>query len=105
MGREYLRVFKLFDVEEVKAHLLIWGDLSADCAACRHLGIDFYAAKSCPQCGTSFQYVTSRRFETHPGERFHLVRRMQDKRPDLAPVDYTDYAKTLGQKKARDFFG
>ena len=105
MGREYLRVFQLFDIEEVKAHLLIVGDLMADCAACRALGIDPYGAKTCPQCGTTFKYITSRRFETHPGERFQLVRRMQEKRPDLVSMDYSDYSKTLGKKKARDFFG
>lgn len=105
MGREYLRVFQSFDIEEVKAHLLIAGDLSADCASCRTLGIDPYSAKSCPQCGAAFKYMTSRRLETHPGERFQLVRRMQGKRPDLVWIDYTDYSKTLGQKKARDFFG
>jgi hypothetical protein len=104
MAREYLRVYQEFDIEEVKKHLLILGDLSADCAACRMLGIDGYTAKHCPQCQTEFKYLTSRRIETHPGERFQIVRRMREKRPDLIFLDYTDFSKTLGQKKARDFF-
>ena len=102
---EYLRVFKTFDIAEVQKHLLIWGDISSDCAACRALGIDAYKATQCPECGTPFKYVTSRRLDTNPGERFQLVRRMFDKRQDLLFIDYTDYSKTLGQKKARDFFG
>ncbi len=105
MSRDFLRVFRELDIEEVKKHLLIWGDLSSDCASCRNLGINVFSAKQCPQCGAQFKYVTSRRLDQHPGERFHLVRRMQEKRPDLLFIDYTDYTKLLGQKQARDFFG
>ncbi len=102
---EYLRVFKPFKIDEVKQHLLIMGDLAGDCASCRMLGIDFYKAQTCPECGTPFKYLTSRRLETNPGERFQLVSRMHEKRPDLIFIDYTDYTKLLGQKKVRDFFG
>ena len=104
MEREYLRTFKLYDLEEVKKYLLFAGDLSGDCAACRALGIDVYTAKSCPGCGTPFRYLTSRRLEAHAGERFQFARRMHDKRPDLVVIDYTDYTKAMGHKKARDFF-
>ena len=105
MSREYLRTFRAFDIEEVKQHLLIMGDLSADCASCRELGLDVYTVATCPQCGAPFKYLTSRRLEAHAGERFQFCRRMQEKRPDLVLIDYTDYTKVLGQKKARDFFG
>ena len=105
VGGEYLRTFRQFDLEDVKQHLLIVGDLSGDCASCRALGIDSYSAKSCSQCGTVFKYVTSRRLEAHPGERFQFARRIQQKRPDLTVLDYTDYDKAIGRKKARDFFG
>ena len=105
MAHEFLRTYREYDIEEVKNHLLIMGDLSGDCAACRELGIDSYTAKTCPKCGTTFKYLTSRRLEAHAGERFQLVRRMQEKRADLIFIDYTDFSKTLGQKKARDFFG
>ena len=104
MEREYLRTFKSYDLEEVRNHLLIAGDLSGDCAACRALGIDFYSATACPQCGTPFKYLASRRLESHAGERFHLARRLQEKRPDLILMDYSDYTKAIGHKKARDFF-
>ena len=103
-SRLYLRVFKEVDLEQVQKHLLIMGDLTGDCASCRELGIDYYSAGQCPQCGTPFKYLTSRRLETHTGERFHLVKRMQEKRPDLLFIDYGDYQKAIGQKKARDFF-
>lgn len=103
--REYLRVFRPFDIEDVQKHLLIMGDLSGDCASCRALGIDSYSAGVCPECGTPFKYVTSRRLDANPGERFQLAKRVAEKRPDLVFIDYSDYMKVLGQKKARDFFG
>ena len=102
---EYLRIYKAFEIAEVQQHLLIMGDLSGDCANCRALGINPYEAEKCPECGAEFKYVTSRRLETHPSERFQLVRRVFGKRPHWLFIDYTDYTKTLGQKKARDFFG
>ncbi|MFZ5802543.1 MAG: hypothetical protein ACOY3K_05490 [Candidatus Omnitrophota bacterium] len=105
MTRELLRTYHEFDLEDVKKHLLIVGDLSGDCASCRELGIDPYGATVCPKCGTTFKYISSRRVESHPGERFHIVRRFKQKRPDLTFIDYSDYSKTLGAKQARDFFG
>ena len=105
MAIEFLRIFKKFDIEEVRSHLLIAGDLTGDCAACRALGIDVMSARECPECHTPFKYLSSRRLELHPGERFQFAVRMSQKRPDLILLDYTDYTKTLGQKKARDFFG
>jgi len=105
MSQEYLRSFRQFDITEVQAHLLIMGDLTGDCASCRALGIKVYEAATCPECGTPFKYLTSRRLETHSGERFQFAKRMQEKRPDLLVIDYGDYSKVLGRKKARDFLG
>ena len=104
MAQEYLRVFKPFDVEEVKKHLLILGDLKGDCASCRALGINPDQGV-CPECRTDFKYVTSRRLESHAGERFQFAKKMQERRPDLIVIDYSDYTKVMGKKKARDFFG
>ena len=104
MTDEFLRVFKKFDIEDVRKHLLIAGDLTGDCAACRALGINVLSAGQCPECGTPFRYLSSRRTELNPAERFQFARRMSEKRPDLILIDYTDYMKVIGQKKARDFF-
>lgn len=104
MPKEYLRCFQPFDIEEVQKHLLITGDLTADCGSCRQLGIDPYTADQCPHCGTPFKYLTSRRLESHAGERFQWARRMHEKRPQMILIDFTDYMKAIGHKKARDFF-
>lgn len=105
MTREFLRTWQAFDLEEVEKHLLILGDLTGDCAACRELGIPYQSARECPRCKTVFKYVTSRRLETHPGERFQIVSRLRSIRPELVFIDYEDYKKTAGRKKAREFFG
>ncbi len=102
---QFLRTYQRFNLEEVEKHLLILGDLTGDCAACRHLGISYQTAKECPRCKTIFKYVTSRRLETHPGERFQIASRLKELRPELAFIDYEDYKKTLGRNKAREFFG
>lgn len=104
MARELLRTWQHFNVEEVEKHLLIIGDVTGDCAACRQLGISYLEAKECPKCKTLFKYVTSRRLETHPGERFQIVGRLRERRPELVFIDYEDYKRTLGRKRARDFF-
>lgn len=102
--KQFIRVYQEYDVNEVKRQLLIVGDLSADCGACRELGLDLSDAV-CKGCGTAFKYVSSRRAESHQGERFKLVKRIKDKRPDLIFIDYGDYDKLMGQQKARDLFG
>jgi hypothetical protein len=104
MGQHYLRTYKPFVLEEVKKNLLIIGDLTGNCASCNELGINAYDTKACPQCGTVFKYIASRRLETHPSERFQLARRLTEKRPDLLLIDYQDYQKAAGDKAARDFF-
>lgn len=104
MAREFLRTWQTFDLDEVQKHLLILGDLTGDCGACRQLGIHYQDAKECSRCKTVFKYITSRRLETHPGERFQIVGRLRDKRPELVFIDYEDYKKTIGRKKAREFF-
>ena len=104
MGQEYLRTYQAFDIEEIKRHLLILGDLTGNCASCKALGIRA-TQEQCPECGTPFRFITSRRLDTHPGERFRFARRMKETRPDLTVIDYSDYVKILGKKTARDFFG
>jgi len=104
MAREFLRTWRDFDLDEVQQHLLILGDVSGDCAACRELGIKYLEAKECPRCKTAFKYVTSRRLELNPSERFRIVARLRERRPDLLFIDYEDYKRTLGRKKAREFF-
>lgn len=97
----YIRVWQACDLESLTKHLMILGDLTSDCAACRELGIDWTQAKSCPQCGTVFRFIALR---STGGSRGAAVKRVKERRPDLTFVDYDDYKEITGRTKARDFF-
>src|SRR3989338_8103538 len=45
----YLRVWQACDIAEITKHLLIVGELTADCAACRELGIHYSQAPQGPE--------------------------------------------------------
>ena len=100
----WLRLWARKELSDVQKHLLIVGDVKGDCASCREIGLDYKTVKSCPQCGTAFHYVTCRRFESHPEERFQIVKRVNQIRTDLVWIDYSDYQKLTGRQRAREFF-
>ncbi len=96
----YIRVWQACDVQELTKHLLIVGDLTADCASCRELGIDYSFARSCPKCSTEFKFIALRSLGGGGG----AVKRIKDRRPDLTFIDYDDYKQITGKQQARDFF-
>ena len=100
----YLRVWQACDVTEITKHLLIVGDITADCTACRELGIDYGTAKTCPKCGTTFRFIASRHTGPLDRNRGGNVRRIKDRRPDLTFIDYEDYKEITGKQQAREFF-
>ena len=100
----YIRVWQPCDVEGIKAHLVIVGELSADCAACRELGIAYQTAKNCPKCGTSFMFITARGAGAGGTDKVGTVRRIKGRRPDLTFIDYDDYKQITGKQSAREFF-
>ena len=100
----YLRVWQNFDVEGVKQHLLIAGDIMGDCASCREIGIKYAEAKTCPKCGTDFKYIAARQSTGSARTLAPLVKRIRDRRPDLTFIDYGDYQSATGKQSARDFF-
>ena len=104
MSKAFLRIYKSYDLNEIKSSMLIVGDLAADCANCRELGLKV-ESETCPECGAVFKFVSSRRIENHPNERAHIVKRLKTLHPDKDLIDLGDYEKHLHQKKARDFLG
>ena len=100
----WIRIWSHKDFGEIEQHLMIIGDLKGDCAHCREFALDYKQVRQCPKCGTVFHYITSRRLESHPGERFQIVKRKNEIRPDLVWIDYEDYKKLTDRQKARDFF-
>jgi hypothetical protein len=100
----YLRVWQACDIPEITKHLLIVGELSADCASCRELAIDHQTAKSCPKCGTAFRFIASRNAGKLDMNRGATVKRIKERRPDLTFIDYEDYKEITGKQQAREFF-
>ena len=100
----YIRIWQACDVQEMTKHLLIVGDVTADCAACRELGIDYSATKICPKCATTFHFITSRNTGRLDHNRGGTVKRIKERRPDLTFIDYEDYRDITGKQQAREFF-
>jgi len=93
--KEFIRVWKDIDINDISEHLLIVGESRGDCSKCRALGIDYSNAKTCPECGTGFKYIASRSRE---------VKKIIQKRPDMIFIDFEDYKKIIGKIKARGLF-
>ena len=101
----YIRVWQACDVQEITKHLLIVGDITADCASCRELGIDYASVKSCPKCRTVFRFITSRNAGKLDRNKGGTVKRIKERCPDLTFIDYEDYKDITGKQQARELFG
>ncbi|MFO8053253.1 MAG: hypothetical protein R6U54_04790 [Candidatus Omnitrophota bacterium] len=93
----YLRVWKDLNLADIKKHLLVVGELSAECFNCHELGINS-ASRSCPNCGTVFKYIGFRR--KIRGQDF---KSFSQERTGVKLIDFFDFKKAISKKGARDF--
>ena len=98
MAERFLRIYKSMDVKEVKKHLLIFGDLSGQCANCQSMDVKLDIAE-CPQCQSEFKYIAFRNIKRH----LPKMQEIKEQRPDITLVDHDDYKKTVGALKAEEF--
>ena len=98
MHYNFIRVYKDLDLTFVKAHLLIYGDLSGSCAACQRIDIKINE-NLCPQCKTEFKYIAFR----HPQSHLPKIKKLMAERPSLQIIDFDDYNKCLASNKAHEF--
>ena len=98
MTQRLIRVYKNFDIYQIKSHLIIWGDVSASCAHCNSLGLKFETTQ-CPDCRADFKYATFRNIKDH----FPKITKLIHERPDLILVDYEDFKRLSGALKAEEF--
>lgn len=96
--RGLIRVWKEFDLNDIDKNLIVVGELSSDCNACRHVGIDSKAAV-CPNCGTPFKFMGFRR-RLEP----HYLRKMKQELPGTIFIDFDDFKRAVGKRDARDLF-
>ena len=104
MSESLIRVWQKLESVEVKKHLLLAGELSANCENCQHLGIDFFKEAVCPSCGTTFKYIGFRK-KNNKAEELFAINRIKEKRPDLIVLDCEDIKRAFGKSKARDLLG
>ena len=98
MTSRLIRIYKNLDIQNIKEHLLICGDLAGQCAKCQELGIKF-DVRQCPHCGTNFTYMSFKNIKDH----LPKVQRFLSERPDLVLVDYDDFKRLSGALKAEEF--
>lgn len=98
MQKKFIRVYKEMDLLEIKEHLLIYGDLAANCANCQEIDIKLDVI-SCPKCKNDFRYIAFRNIRNHLPK---LTKILQDK-PYMVFVDYDDFARMWGAHKAQEF--
>lgn len=103
MSKVWIRTWVEDDLNEIKNHILIAGELTSDCGVCKEIGLDIKNAKHCPNCGAEFKYITTRVAAGSSGERFTVIKRIREKCPNLIFVDYEDYKKLISKSKAEDF--
>jgi len=98
MSERFIKVFKKYDVKEVQKHLLVFGDLSANCGNCQAVNLKLEADK-CPECNAEFQYIAFRNIKNH----LPKLQKINDQKPQMVFIDYDDFKKNLSAVKARDF--
>ncbi|MFA5088507.1 MAG: hypothetical protein WC552_05675 [Candidatus Omnitrophota bacterium] len=98
MNHKYLRIYKKLDFNDVREHLLIYGDLAASCSKCNALDLKMDALK-CPKCQTEFKYIAFRNIRNH----LPKIPALDESRPHLIMVDFEDYKRLLGVSKAEEF--
>ena len=91
----WLRLWEDLDLADVEKHLLVVGDLSAECFGCHKVGINS-KARACPECSAIFKYIGFRR-----KLQISYLRKVRDERPRIAIIDFDDFKKSLGKRDAR----
>ncbi len=91
----FLRVWQKIDTKDIEQHLLVLGELSAECYRCHAIGLKVEAA-SCPECKAFFKYVGFRR-RVDSG----VLARFQAQHPRAVFIDFDDFKKALSKDGAR----
>lgn len=91
----FLRVWQKIDTKDIEQHLLVLGELSAECYRCHAIGLDM-GATSCPECKAFFKYVGFRRKIDA-----NVLARFQGKHPRAIFIDFDDFKKIIAKDGAR----
>ena len=93
--KDFLRVWEKLNLEEIKNHLLVIGELSGECFSCHKVGIKI-EEKRCPQCKKEFKYIGFRRKVNSS-----LIAKFKEIYPQATFIDFEDFKKALSKKEAK----
>ena len=99
MSNRFVRVFRQLDLNEIKKQLLIYGDVSGQCANCDRIDIKFNEPL-CPGCKTEFKYISFRNIKSH----LPKLAKLAAEKPSMQIIDFDDYKMNMGKMKAEDLF-
>ena len=99
MNKKFIRAWKELDIDDIKEHLFVMGDLSGSCNKCLEVGLS-ETLTMCPKCKAEFRYIAFRQPETN----MLKMLKIKEARPDWIFVDYPDFKKITGSIKAKEFF-
>ncbi|MEI8350141.1 MAG: hypothetical protein WCI77_08315 [Candidatus Omnitrophota bacterium] len=91
----FLRVWQGLDIQDIEKHLIVVGELSAECFSCHKIGIDSKSV-TCPNCSVQFKYMGFRR-HVEGG----YIRKLKEELPHLTFIDFEDLKKVIGKREAR----
>ncbi len=95
----HIRVFQSLNLDEIKKHLLVVGDLSAVCENCRKLDVKM-ESPVCPECKTEFKFAAFRSLKIPKAK----VAKLMAQRPSMKIIDFEDYTQAKGSSKLDDLF-
>jgi hypothetical protein len=98
MSEKFVRIYRKIDMNAIKDHVMLYGDISANCGKCNAFNIKLEMTR-CPECGTEFKYIAFRNIAVHMPK----VQKLAEERPQVLMVDYDDYKRNIGAVKAENF--
>ena len=99
-SERFLRIYKKFYFDEVKAHTLLYGVLSGSCSNCKEINIKLDSLQ-CPSCKNTFKYIAFMNVRDH----LPKIQKISHERPDVILMDYDDFKRVEGELRARDILG
>ncbi|MEI7997906.1 MAG: hypothetical protein WCH62_00150 [Candidatus Omnitrophota bacterium] len=99
-SERFLRIYKKFYFDEVKAHTLLYGALSGSCSNCKEMDIKLDALH-CHSCKNVFKYIGFMNLKDH----IPKMLRITQERPYVIFIDYDDFKRIEGELRARDILG
>ena len=95
----HIRVFQSLNLDEIKKHLMIIGDLSAVCENCQKFDLKVDSS-ICPSCKTEFKFAAFRSSKIP----MNKLSKLFAQRPSLKIIDFEDYHQAKSGSKFENLF-